>query len=381
MENCKEEAAVLSNKTSVFRIIAAILAVAVAAISLELFIINIIFNRGSDTLQNNDLVYCRLMHEGNPFEYSFDQYTKMESDLKEIGNYYEIYFQYLETGEHADQQLYNMDTKRLDTTEKAVSSIQVEDKVISNCKLKTAEGRLFEPRDYVVEKDQQYFPVILGNVYRNTYKVGDIIQLYYLYSDLKFKVVGILQPDQSQMLGDVFCDFDTSIILPMFKVAEEAPAYFDKKGLLIHYSFLVSGISEIEGENFSDEISQMKDCIANSPCGEISYSVHPWKFYIQDKTNIGIKSWFAILTALFLAGTVAYILVYYRELEDRDGLERIRLLAVTSIASILLILAAYVFIAFQGIRMNIFRLIAFIIVVSLSANVIATILRKAKASS
>ncbi|SDZ84667.1 MacB-like core domain-containing protein [Lachnospiraceae bacterium NK3A20] len=244
----------LSNKTSVFRIIAAILAVAVAAISLELFIINIIFNRGSDTLQNNDLVYCRLMHEGNPFEYSFDQYTKMESDLKEIGNYYEIYFQYLETGEHADQQLYNMDTKRLDTTEKAVSSIQVEDKVISNCKLKTAEGRLFEPRDYVVEKDQQYFPVILGNVYRNTYKVGDIIQLYYLYSDLKFKVVGILQPDQSQMLGDVFCDFDTSIILPMFKVAEEAPAYFDKKGLLIHYSFLVSGISEIEGENFSDEI-------------------------------------------------------------------------------------------------------------------------------
>lgn len=156
MENCKEEAAVLSNKTSVFRIIAAILAVAVAAISLELLIINIILNRGSDTLQNNDLVYCRLMHEGNPFEYSFDQYTKMESDLKEIGNYYEIYFQYLETGEHADQQLYNMDTKRLDTTEKAVSSIQVEDKVISNCKLKTAEGRLFEPRDYVVEKDQHY---------------------------------------------------------------------------------------------------------------------------------------------------------------------------------------------------------------------------------
>ncbi len=78
-----------------------------------------------------------------------------------------------------------------DETSYAAKSIQVSSSYFEEFEIKIQNGEGFSEEDYIFREDKP-IPVLLGNAYVNTLKIGDEFEGYYLCNKCKFKVVGFV---------------------------------------------------------------------------------------------------------------------------------------------------------------------------------------------
>lgn len=83
------------------------------------------------------------------------------------------------------------------------------------------EGQLFETKDYVYNKGKKV-PVLLGNAYKEIYKVGDVISADYLFEGMDLQVAGFIKEKNFYLSSqsNEFVSLERYILLPAFQIDE-----------------------------------------------------------------------------------------------------------------------------------------------------------------
>jgi hypothetical protein len=98
----------------------------------------------------------------------------------------------------------------------ALKACWVEAETISYFDLKAEEGRLFEEGDFYFDPDEN-ISVILGHNYADTYDVGDIICVHFIFSQSPAVVAGFLEKGSNIYNSRSFVNFDNYVIMPLFR--------------------------------------------------------------------------------------------------------------------------------------------------------------------
>ncbi len=80
------------------------------------------------------------------------------------------------------------------------------------------EGRNFKKGDFIVDDPNQEISLILGNDYKNIYKIGDELYLSLHEKVLKFKVVGFLKKDIQKFSPKNKKSLNETIIMPFYDI-------------------------------------------------------------------------------------------------------------------------------------------------------------------
>lgn len=99
-----------------------------------------------------------------------------------------------------------------------------------------AEGRSFQPTDFILDDLNKPVSVLLGDGYRPYYKIGDVLDLRF-GSDMKFKVVGFYKKGTGAFFGpsneeNSLFTFDNAIMIPQVIprfLATDSDKRFDKE--------------------------------------------------------------------------------------------------------------------------------------------------------
>lgn len=81
------------------------------------------------------------------------------------------------------------------------------------------EGRNLQMSDFTIMTPDEPISVVLGNAYKNIYKIGDMLSLELISELMNFQVVGFYKPDVgfSMEVGALHnVDFDYTIVMPHF---------------------------------------------------------------------------------------------------------------------------------------------------------------------
>lgn len=88
---------------------------------------------------------------------------------------------------------------------------------VYNLQNKLAEGRGFEPDDYIFDNNKTV-PAILGYEYSGLVNIGDTIRFEYLFKNITIEVIGFFQKDTSLTLNNNICFMDQSIVIPLLNL-------------------------------------------------------------------------------------------------------------------------------------------------------------------
>lgn len=110
-------------------------------------------------------------------------------------------------------------------------SMQVGESFFNEFGITASEGKLWDKSAYIYEKGKTV-PIVLGNAYIGTAKIGDRFELEYLYEKMHAEVVGFL-PSNCQAVRDFsIINCDRYMFLPSFWVDENNPNEFNKLRLI-----------------------------------------------------------------------------------------------------------------------------------------------------
>ena len=105
----------------------------------------------------------------------------------------------------------------------AAEAIQITDDYFELFPLSIDQGRSFEEGDCNYLETKR-IPVILGSAYRDTFRIGDAFEGYYILSRFTFEVIGIAESGSSFYKNSESrpVPYDTYIIMPAAKITEDS---------------------------------------------------------------------------------------------------------------------------------------------------------------
>ena len=105
----------------------------------------------------------------------------------------------------------------------AAEAIQITDDYFELFPLSIDQGRNFEEGDCNYLETKR-IPVILGSAYRDTFRIGDAFEGYYILSRFTFEVIGIAESGSSFYKNSESrpVPYDTYIIMPAAKITEDS---------------------------------------------------------------------------------------------------------------------------------------------------------------
>ena len=120
--------------------------------------------------------------------------------------------------EYADESRYEMNGESITATE----AIQVSDNFFTLFPLKISEGRSFEPADFDYLSTDT-IPVIMGNAYRDSFRLGDTFEGYYICERRSFNVIGFTDSESDFHLRSNNCmvPYGRFIIMPFENIEED----------------------------------------------------------------------------------------------------------------------------------------------------------------
>ena len=80
------------------------------------------------------------------------------------------------------------------------------------------EGKNFSSEDFIVNNSEQEINVILGNSYKDIYKIGDELNLSLHEKPLKFRVIGFLKKDIEKFSSKSEKNLNETIIMPFYDI-------------------------------------------------------------------------------------------------------------------------------------------------------------------
>lgn len=103
----------------------------------------------------------------------------------------------------------------------AVEAIQVSKNYFDLFPAEIAEGRGLEDSDFV---NSDNFPVLLGNAYKDHFKVGDSFEGYYVTERKTFTVIGFIETDHSFYLKskNSLDSYDNYLVVPFIEVEDSS---------------------------------------------------------------------------------------------------------------------------------------------------------------
>lgn len=96
-----------------------------------------------------------------------------------------------------------------------VKAFWIGDNVIDFFNLQLSEGNAFQEEDFILNPDSP-ISVILGANYTDEYKVGDVIDISFIFAENKANVIGFLQEGSNVYFKDAFLNLDNYVIMPTF---------------------------------------------------------------------------------------------------------------------------------------------------------------------
>lgn len=119
-----------------------------------------------------------------------------------------------------------------------------------------SDGRCFNSQDFIYQNNHS-LPVILGSGYQELYRIGDILDLYYISDTFHFEVVGFFPPEYSLQLNNVSYNLNHFICLPFFDIEDIESCDLDKEFLLSYYIEKNSYYIAFPTDSEEEKIKQM----------------------------------------------------------------------------------------------------------------------------
>lgn len=100
-----------------------------------------------------------------------------------------------------------------------VKSLQINKRASDFFNIEVSEGRVFDNNDF--EVNEEYLPIILGDAYKEYYKVGDVLEIKYYLKDFNAKVIGFAKPSSKILLNGKLEEYLSNyIIIPQVNFLE-----------------------------------------------------------------------------------------------------------------------------------------------------------------
>lgn len=112
-----------------------------------------------------------------------------------------------------------------------VKCYQVSQNIFSKFHIEMEQGEKLSEKDYTY-KEGRPVSVILGSAYKQQFKIGDKIEVEYLYKMITLQVKGFLKEGEYYSDGQKTKVLDRYMLIPMFDFNENQPTEFNKMRLL-----------------------------------------------------------------------------------------------------------------------------------------------------
>lgn len=207
---------------------------------------------------------------------TFDYVVVAPHPLHKIG-YYDGEIEFVEDNgnrgkakEYVNVEWFDIEGNPITTT--PLKTVLLGESVIETFDNRVYEGRNLQLSDFSIKSPDDPIRIVLGNRYKDIYKIGDVIQLELISDIMNFEVVGFYK-ENTTFLMDVraqhLVDFDYAIVMPFVDFEYEP----DSKASLYQHGFLaaektsgyiaisepIEEIDDIVFESYSKQIENLAE--------------------------------------------------------------------------------------------------------------------------
>jgi hypothetical protein len=238
-------------------------------------------------------IYIDIQHESDPtkmlqHESILDKFKTLHTLLStsKLYSYYEIYAQpiYLSQSQ-------------------SMPSIQISQNVQTDFGLQINEGRLLDSSDFVFIENSA-LPVIAGNDYMGTWKLGDSFVAEYLFHKYTFEIVGFLSEGIYIERSSGSISLNEKIIIPSFAIKSTPRTETERVSSIIHYANKTSGKIKLAQHDFETVYEYLTDTLDHAGVG--SFSCHTNSMLWDLKAN-GIDFSFIYIVVIGITVSVAVV--------------------------------------------------------------------------
>ncbi len=121
------------------------------------------------------------------------------------------------------------------------------------------EGKNFSSQDFTVNSSEQEISMILGNSYKDIYKIGDEINLYLFQKPLKFKVIGFLKKDSEKFAPYPAKNLNETVVIPFYDINYMPNNKIDDSYQKMYYIQKNSGYIKLEESETNEVIKNVEN--------------------------------------------------------------------------------------------------------------------------
>lgn len=121
------------------------------------------------------------------------------------------------------------------------------------------EGKNFSSQDFIVNSSEQEISMILGNSYKDIYKIGDEINLYLHQKPLKFRVIGFLKKDSEKFAPYPAKNLNETVVIPFYDINYIPDNKIDDSYQKVYYTQKNSGHIKLEESETNEVIKNVQN--------------------------------------------------------------------------------------------------------------------------
>lgn len=137
-----------------------------------------------------------------------------------------------------------------------IKTFQMNKQAVNYFNLNVVNGRQFEEKDFC--DNDNVIPVLLGNIYKGSFKVGDTISVTYYQKKIQLQVIGFLRENTMVYFnGNPEFYLDEYIIMPYINY-NDAKTEFDEWFQKIVYFSMINGYISVDSEDIASQNMKME---------------------------------------------------------------------------------------------------------------------------
>ncbi len=137
-----------------------------------------------------------------------------------------------------------------------IKTFQMNKQAVNYFNLNVVNGRQFEEKDFC--DNNNVIPVLLGNIYKGSFKVGDTISVTYYQKKIQLQVIGFLRENTMVYFnGNPEFYLDEYIIMPYINY-NDAKTEFDEWFQKIVYFSMINGYISVDSEDIASQNMKME---------------------------------------------------------------------------------------------------------------------------
>ena len=121
------------------------------------------------------------------------------------------------------------------------------------------EGKNFSSKDFIVNNSEQEISMILGNSYKDIYKIGDEINLYLHQKPLKFRVIGFLKKDSEKLASYTDKNINETVVIPFYDINYAPNDEIDDSYQKIYYTQKDEGYIKLKESETNEVIKSVQN--------------------------------------------------------------------------------------------------------------------------